>query len=61
MSDTLTLALDSCSICNLSNNRCNSGKLIDTRLLGGSLNATTDGRTLNGSDVKSYSVFPAAA
>jgi hypothetical protein len=30
--------------------------LIDTRLLSGALIVTTDGRTMNGSDVKSYNV-----
>jgi len=59
-SDTLTLALSFCSICNLSDNRCNNGTLVDTHLMAGKLDATTDGRTMNGSDFKGYTVVPAS-
>ena len=53
----LSLVLQSCSTCNLSGAACANGQRRDTRLLTGSLTATTDGHTMTASSVKTYNVF----
>jgi hypothetical protein len=55
--NTVNLTLESCSSCSPVRATCTNGAVREVRLLSGTFMATTDGRSMSGTDVKVYNVL----